>query len=549
MTRPRTAWLLAAVPLVFLGLFFFYPLINILATGLGRAGGEGLAPVIASAHTVNLFAFTAVQALISTALSLLIGIPASFVLGSYRFRGRSVFLALATLPFVLPTVVVAAALLAVAGQNGLINAALRALFGPDAPALALERTVAIVILAHVFYNTPVVLRIMITHWMTRDQRAEEAAQLLGASPLRVWWRIRLRLALPSILSAGLLVFIFTFTSFGVVLLLGGSRIATVEVEIYRQTVGLFNLPAAAALSILQMMFMTVLIAVFSILDRRVAATAGTPELRTPRRPRAWAAVAATVFGLGLLLIVPLAMLALQSFTGPDGVLTLRAYAALAETSRQSLLSEPAVNALAQSLLIALAAVALAVPLGGLTAAALWVGKGRAQPLLNLAVLLPLSASAVLLGLGFVIALDEPPLNLRGAWVLLPIAHTLVAIPLIVRTLTPALRGLPLDIREAALVLGARPRTMWRRVVLPLIRPALAVAALFAFTVSMGEFGATLFIARPEWTTAPLAIYRLLGKPGGSNYQQALALSTLLLAVCVLAFVGMERLRGERPGGI
>lgn len=549
MNRPRTAWWLAALPLVILGLFFFYPLLNILSTGLGMAGEAGLGAVFDGAYTAELFIFTAGQALISTALSLLIGVPASYVLGSYRFRGRGLFLALATLPFVLPAVVVAAALLSVVGQNGVVNSVLRTLLGPDAPALALERTLTLVILAHVFYNTPVVLRILITHWMTRDRHLEEAAQALGATPYRLWWRIRLRLALPSILAAGLLVFIFTFTSFGVVLLLGGSRIATVEVEIYRQAVGMFNLPAAAALSILQMVFMTILIAVFSLLDRRAAGAAGPPELRTPRRMREWAAVTGTVLGLGLLLIVPLVLLALQSFTGPDQSLTLRAYQSLGETSRQSVLTQPALNALAQSLLIAVTAMVLAVPLGALTATALWAGKGRGHTVLNLIVLLPLSASAVLLGLGFIISLDEPPLNLRSAWLLLPVAHTLVAVPLIVRTLAPALRGLPLDVREAALVLGAPPRVVWRRILFPLIRPALIVGALFAFTVSMGEFGATLFIARPEWTTAPVAIYRLLGRPGGSNYQQALALSTLLLLVCALAFVGMERLRGGRPGGI
>ena len=198
MNQSRAAWRLAAIPLVFLGLFFFYPLVNILVTGLGRAGAEGPGGLLAGGYTAELFAFTAAQALISTALCLLIGIPASYVLGSFRFRGRGLFLALATLPFVLPTVVVAAALLSVIGQNGLVNAALRTLFGPDAPSLALERTLTIVIIAHVFYNTPVVLRILITHWMTRDRHAEEAARLLGAPPLKLWWRIRLRLALRSL---------------------------------------------------------------------------------------------------------------------------------------------------------------------------------------------------------------------------------------------------------------------------------------------------------------------------------------------------------------
>ena len=549
MTRRWHPWAVAAIPLGFLVLFFFYPLATIFSTALGQGETGGAGTVLTSRYTGELFAFTTAQALVSTGLALAIGIPASYVLGTFRFRGRGLLLALSTLPFVLPVVVVAAALLAVVGQNGIVNQALRALLGPEAPGLSLERTVTLIILAHVFYNTPIVLRIMITHWMTRDRRTEEAARLLGASPWRLWWRVRLRLALPSIGSAALLTFLFCFTSFGVVLLLGGSRIATVEVEIYRQAVGMFNLQAAAALSLLQMAFMTLLIGVFTWVDRRAAGSGGVPELRSPKRPGDWSAVVVTAAGLSLLLIAPLALLAVQSLRTDDGGFSVQAYTALAETSRRAVLSGPAVGTLGQSLLVALAAVLIAVPLGALTASAQWLGKGRAQTTLSLIVLLPLSASAVLLGLGFVITLDEPPLNLRTAWVLLPIAHTLVAIPLIVRTLSPGLRAIPLDVREAAVLLGAPPRAVWRRVILPLMRPALAVAALFAFTVSMGEFGATLFIARPEWTTAPLAVYRLLGQPGGTNYQQALALSTLLLGACLIAFLLMERLRGDTPSGI
>ncbi len=552
MKRSRTALGLAAIPLVFLALFFFYPLLSILGVGLAPAAtAAGASPpeVLRDPYTAELFLFTAGQALISTALALAVGLPASYVLGTYRFRGRSTLLALSTLPFVLPTVVVAAALLAVVGQSGIINRLLGDLLGEGAPALQMERTVAPIILAHVFYNTPVVLRILTTHWMTRDQRPEEAAALLGASPLRVWLRVRLPLVLPAILSSALLVYIFTFTSFGVVLLLGGARIATVEVEIYRQAVSYFDLRTAAVLSILQMVSMSVVMLVFARMDRTAASTgSAASELRRPRRAGERTAVVLTAAGLSMLLIAPLAMLALQSVTAADGSLTLESYRQLFQESRRAVLNVPPIESIGRSLLIAAVAVALAVPLGGLTAAALWRAHGKTSTALNLIVLLPLSASAVLLGLGFIIALDEPPLDLRTAWILLPIAHTLVAIPLVVRSLTPALRALPPEVGEAAALLGARPSAVWRRIFLPMARPALIVGALFAFTVSMGEFGATLFIARPEWTTTPLAIYRLLGQPGASNYGQALALSTLLLAVCAVAFLGMERLRGAGQGG-
>ena len=546
MISQRGAWWLLALPLLFLGLFFLYPLVSILGTGVGQ--GNGFSTVLSDPYYRELFVFTAAQAVASTFFALLIGVPASYVLGEFQFRGRRAFLTMATLPFVLPAVVVAAALLAVFGQNGLISASFIRLFGPETPPFSLQRTVTLVILAHVFYNTPVVLRIMMSHWMTRDKRAEEAARLLGAGPWTEWRRMRLPPAMPSMLSAALLVFVFTFTSFGVVLLLGGSRMATIEVEIYRQAVGLFNLPVAAALSIVQMAFMTLLIVVFTLLDRRAAAGARPVELRRPRFRREWLAVAVTLVGLSLLLILPLVMLLIQSLSVPGAGLSLRGYTQLFEESRRAVISGPAASTLLQSLVIAAVAVVLAIPLGAMAALAATAGPRRWRLGFELLVLLPMSASAVLLGLGFVIALDEPPLDLRTAWILLPIAHALVAIPLVVRTLSPSLRALPPEASEAAQVLGARPRTVWRRILLPLIAPAVTVGALFAFTMSMGEFGATLFIARPDWTTAPLAIYRLLGQAGGSNYQQSLALSSLLLIVCGIAFVAMERLRGTTTGG-
>jgi len=152
-----------------------------------------------------------------------------------------------------------------------------------------------------------------------------------------------------------------------------------------------------------------------------------------------------------------------------------------------------------------------------------------------------------LGFGYILALGRPPLNLRTSPVLVPIAHTLVAFPFVVRTLLPALRGLNPDWREAAAVLGASPWRVWWEVELPVVGRAMLVAAVFAFTVSMGEFGATLLIARPEYPTMPIVIFRLLGQPGALNYGQALAMSTLLMLVCAAGFMAIERLRVGQIG--
>jgi thiamine transport system permease protein len=162
-------------------------------------------------------------------------------------------------------------------------------------------------------------------------------------------------------------------------------------------------------------------------------------------------------------------------------------------------------------------------------------------------LLPLGTSAVTLGLGFIVALNRPPFDLRASPVLVPLAHTLVALPFVVRSLTPALRSIRPRLRQAAAVLGAGPAQVVARIDLPLVGRALLVAAAFAFSISLGEFGATALIARPEFPTIPLMIYRFLSLPGALNYGQALALSTILMVVCAAAMLGIERLRIAEVG--
>jgi thiamine transport system permease protein len=157
-------------------------------------------------------------------------------------------------------------------------------------------------------------------------------------------------------------------------------------------------------------------------------------------------------------------------------------------------------------------------------------------------MLPLGTSAVTLGLGFIIVFSRPPLDVRSFPLLLPIAHSLVALPFVVRTLQPALQGIPNRLREAAAVLGASPWQVWRAVDLPILARAALVSAIFSFTISLGEFGATTFLSRPEMPTIPIAIFRFIGQPGAINYGQALAMSTLLMLVCALSIMIMERIR-------
>ena len=544
---------LYAVPLLFLAVFFFYPLLSILQVSLVPDGVLDLAALrklASSGYYLRTLGFTAWQAALSTLLTVALALPGAYVFARYRFRGKWVLQALTTIPFVLPTVVVASAFTAFLGPHSRINVLLMDLFGLAAPPIDLQHSLWLILAAHTFYNYAVVLRIVSGFWANISPRVEEAARMLGARSRDVWWQVTLPLLAPAVAAAALLVFIFCFTSFGVILILGGPRFATIEVEIYRQTVNLFNLPVAAALSMVQIGFTFALMWAYTALQRgtsrQLELRASGQVQRVPTSRRARVLVGANVILMIAGLLLPLLALVDRSLTLGGG-LGLRYYAELFVNRRGSILYVPPIQAVFNSLGFAAVTVCLALVIGAISAALLARparsrGMQRLQNLLDPLLMLPLATSAVTLGFGFIIALDKPPLNLRASPLLVPIAHTLVAFPFVVRSLLPALRSIRPSLREAAAILGAGPLRVWGEVVLPIVGRAMLVGAVFAFTISLGEFGATALIARPQTPTLPVAIYRFLGQPGALNYGQALAMSTLLMLVCAAGMLAIERFR-------
>jgi len=567
-------WLFLLPAAGFLALFYFFPLATIAQVSFARAAG-GLAAVLAevagSAVVRGIFAFTVWQAALSTLLTLAVGLPGAYLLARYRFRGQGLLRALTAVPFVLPTLVVAAAFNALLGPRGWVNVGLMAAFDLSAPPVTFVNTFGAILLAHVFYNTTIVLRLVGDFWSRLDPRLVAAARALGASPARAFREVTLPLLAPALGAAALLVFIFDFTSFGVILVLGGPRFATLETEIYRQTVYLFNLPVAAVLALIQLLCTLGLSVAYTRLSARVAAPLNLRAARDTRQPlrtpRARLTAGLLVGGLVALLVLPLAALALRSVVrldaerGQSGPVqtgfTLAFYQELGQNRRNNLFYVPPTAAIGNSLAAASATVALALALG-LPAAWAVAAQGSREAkrpdatsaaalALDALLLLPLGTSAVTLGLGFIVALDTPPLDLRASPLLLPLAHTLVALPFVVRSLVPALRSIRPRLRQAAAMLGAGPARVWREIDLPLVGRAVIVAATFAFTLSLGEFGATAIIARPEHPTVPVVIYRLIGLPGALNYGQALALSTILMVVCTVGILAIERLRVGEVG--
>jgi thiamine transport system permease protein len=328
----------------------------------------------------------------------------------------------------------------------------------------------------------------------------------------------------------------------VILILGGPGYSTLETEIYRQTVQLLNLPVAAALTILQFAAVAVLLVIDGRLQGRTThALRLRPSAETLRRARTVgerALLGATLAVMAVLLGVPVLVLVERSFHPSSGY-GLDFYRALDQLGQGTTLFVAPTDAIRNSLEYAVVATMLAIVVGGCAAFAL---AGRRRAGLDRVLSLPLGVSAVTVGFGFLIALDEPPLDLRTSWILVPVAQALVAVPFVVRTMTPILRSIDPRLREAAATLGASPARVWREVDLPIVARATLVAAGFAFAVSLGEFGATVFIVRPDHPTLPVEIFRLLGRPGELNFGAAMAGSVILMALTAVAIAGIERFR-------
>nr|WP_304999949.1 iron ABC transporter permease [Georgenia sp. SYP-B2076] len=553
------------LPLAFLGTFFAWPVLALVARGFFPGGAldlGGFADVFARPRTLRILGQTLTQAALGTAGAVLLGIPGAYVLYRCRFRGRGLVRALVTIPFVLPTVVVGVAfrsLLSVGGPLGF---------------LGLDGTFAAIVLALVFFNYSIVVRTVGGMWARLDPRAEQAARALGASPWRAFVTVTLPALGPAIASAASIVFLFCATAFGVVLVLGGVQFGTIETEIWVQTTQFLDLRAAAVLSVAQLVVVAAALTVagrararreralplrttdaghpLRLVVRRRGSAAGPGPARGGAAPARWRAgpdllpalvTAAVVLGL---LALPLVGLVAQSLRTPAGW-GLDNYANLGTTGGSGALTVSVWEATANSLRVAVDATVIAVVVGVLVA--LVVSRRprsraarRGVAALDAVFMLPLGVSAVTVGFGFLITLDRPPLDLRSSLILVPIAQAVVAVPMVVRTVLPVLRAIDPRQREAAAVLGASPLRVLAGVDGPYLVRGLGLAVGFAFAVSLGEFGATSFLARPDRPTLPVVIFRLIGRPGAENYGMAMAAAVVLAVLTAGVMALAETMR-------
>jgi thiamine transport system permease protein len=515
-TRSSTVAALAAAPVAFVIVFFGYPLIKVLIRG---ATSDAWRTLATDPSLRQILWFTLWQAVVSAVLTVVAGLGPAFILARRTFRGRRALLTLVTVPFVLPTVVSGIGFLSLL------------------PAAA-HRTVWAVLAAHVWINLALVIRGVGAAWDQLDPDLQSAAATLGASPWQTFRHVIVPLLRPAIVSAASLVFLFCFTSFGIVRLIGGPHQRSIEVEIWRRATQSFDLPVATALAMAQL---AVVIAILV----RWGRTRPVPHRSGRRAPTALTPIDRVVLTLLTTVVVaPIGAIILRSLHPTPGRWGLAAWRALRPAAsidgRPTLVENP-FGTLLTSLRIAAVAAVLAVILG--TLAALAIGRARRWGRwLDTGLTVPLGASAVTVGLGLIISFDRGWYDLRGNWLLIPLGQAVVALPVMLRIVVPVIRSIPADQRHVAAVLGASPWSVIRHVDLAVARRAIGAAAGFAVAISLGEFGATSLLTRTGTPTAPIAIARLLGRPSPLNLASACALATLLGALVIIVLAIVDRWR-------
>ncbi len=512
--RERLVSASAIVVVAFFGALVVFPLFKIFQVGFADLGVDRLAEIVGRRSLWRVVRFTVWQAFLSTLLALLIGLPLAHVLSRFDVPFARLWRGVVSIPFVLPTVVVAGAIRGVADDVGIIE----------------RLPLTSILWAHVFFNLAVVVRIVGTMMASLDQSQLGAARTLGLSPMAAWRQITLRQLGPAIVSSALIVFLFCFTSYGVILVLGGPSVATIETEIRRYAIFRNELDVASVLALIQLVFVVGLSVASAKLRRvyegRSASANSKLAVDTPRRKvgvTAAALVTAAVLGW------PIVRVLVQSVRVGDAF-GFGNFEALTEPNR--LLPITAVEALGRSAVIGLAAALIAAIIGGLASFVI-VRGGRIGSIFELAVLIPLGLSAVTIGFGYLLAFAS--FDLRRSPILVPLAHATIGIPFVLAGVVPVWRSIGTRQREAAATLGASTRRVFMEIEWPRVARALITGASFAFAVSLGEFGATSFLARGNTSfTAPLAIFRLLGQPGSVPRGQAMALCVVLGVVVAAA---------------
>jgi len=529
--------------------FFYYPLIMISKDAVYNDYGftlEYISSIFYDASIVSSIVFSFWEALISVFLSLLIGIPVAYIITKYDFKGKNALVSIMMVPFILPGVVVAYAILTLYGVNGYFTQLMRNFFGFE---IILGQGLPGIFIAHVFYNAPLAALIISSLWKRIDPELEYAADVLGSGGIDKFFRLTLPLISPGILSASLIIFIFCFTSFEIILILGGAIYRTMEVEIYTLYLAFFDFHRAAALSLLQLFIISLVTFMYLRVLERVTEVRkiGRSEIMEVKNfissykdllnPKKILILLYLVF-FSLFMILPIVIIFISSIIDPiTKRISPMGWITLFSWTYNTFLGAPPIIAPINTLMYSIIASALVFIISMISARFLY-DKKHISIIYGVLIFIPVATSRITLGLGMISTFGLSGILFIDPRPLIIIAHTIIAYPFATRTVLNGYSKIDPDLIDISDILGASKLIRFIKVELPLLKPSLATSLVLAFAISAGEFAATNLLYRSSYATLTVFLYLMIG---ARKFLAAGAAAALLSLITFVAFFVITRM--------
>lgn len=488
---------------------------------------------------LNVAWFTFFQATLSTFVALLIGLPAAFFCGRRKFPLRKALLSISTVPFCVPTLIVALGYVTFLGLNGGLNHFLMFIFGLKEPPLKILYSFVGLIIAHGFYNFPIIMKTVSDAWERLPSEPSECARLLGAGEGRIFRTITIFQLIPSIASSSLLVFIYTFLSFIFVLLFGGIGNTTLEVEIYKAARATLDFSMAGKLAVVETLILCAVTVLYCLLEQKSSRSKGTVEPESWKRLKLGAGGAGEIVAFVILILViilgfiaPLLGIVWNAFTSPKtgSRITLATFTRVIKMrSFWPSAKWTLVVGLCTGTLCMLTGFAYSILLKFLEDK---TGKSL-DVFLKIFPMLPMSISSVVVGVVITMLVRR-----GNIWCLI-FAQTALTWPLAFRQIYPQMVKITKDTMDSARLLSRNKADIIWRVLLPVCRSSLFSAFAFCFAVSAGDTTLPLVLAIPKLDTLSLFTYRLAGS---YRFNEACASGFMLGILCILIFVGGKKWR-------
>jgi thiamine transport system permease protein len=569
--------------------------------------------------------FTVNQAIISSIITVIIGLPGAYIFARYHFLGKNTLKIILTVPFVLPPIVVVLGFILLIGPNGIFNTFLMDLFDLREPPIILYKTFEGIILVHAFYNVPIVLHLVSSAWSKSNIDMEDVATTLGSRKTHFFRYIRFPQISSAILASGILTFLYCFTSFAIVLSLGGVQYRTLEVQIYSLYHYRYDYQQAATLALFQLIITSLLILfylyfsepiflrerksffsrivenipikiIFIVLaisfllmirvdpiliilltcitiffwkfgrvnplaigEIRSLPTIPLKRLFYQNKSRV-GMILFYLFFLIVFLFSPIVIIFLYAFFDRktnswniDGFFALLGF----KQTNNGLIFAPesipalganvsALNLIFNSVFFAFTTMLLSGIFGIISVYAIrrsaFLSKHRMlATIVSWSFILPMVTSSITIGLGMLRAFGSINLSSNDAWLPIIIAHLIAAYPFVSRTVSTAYNKVDYSQIEIAQTLGASRWYIFRNIEFPVIFSGILAGVTFALAISFGEFGATYFIARSEFTTMTIGIYKFLDL---RQLQNSALMASILIIVCIFSFLIVQKLGSD-----